>query len=129
MTDSLTLIINGQSLTGWTAVRVTRGIERCPNDFELDMSARAPDGARVQTVKPGDADACCTRTYDSRDGARQMRRSGGLRSALARRADQRGVGARDCAKTCAALRDHGAGKQRCGAGDSAVQSDAWRKRV
>src|SRR5260364_250554 len=26
-----------------------------PNDFELDMSARAPDGARVQTVKPGDA--------------------------------------------------------------------------
>src|SRR5260364_169588 len=31
-----------------------------------------------------------------------MRRSGGLRSALARRADQRGVGARDCAKTCAA---------------------------
>jgi prophage tail gpP-like protein len=55
MMDDLTLIIDGQSLTGWTAVRVTRGIERCPNDFELEMTERAPSGAQMPMVKPGQA--------------------------------------------------------------------------
>ena len=34
----LTLIANNQAISGWETVRVTRGIERCPNDFDISLS-------------------------------------------------------------------------------------------
>ncbi|MEC5343653.1 phage baseplate assembly protein [Brenneria populi] len=54
MTDELTLIVGNKSLKGWDRVRVTRGIERLPSDFDLGvMDYYAADKER-QLVKPGD---------------------------------------------------------------------------
>ncbi len=36
--DELTLIIGDAMVSGWTSVRVTRGIERLPSDFEIQMT-------------------------------------------------------------------------------------------
>lgn len=44
--DEVILSIAGDgftnAITGWTDVRITRGIERCPNDFEISMSEVFP---------------------------------------------------------------------------------------
>jgi len=55
MIDDLTLIANGQELSGWESIRVTRGIERCPSDFEIEMTERVPGEFRNVIIKPGDA--------------------------------------------------------------------------
>ena len=52
--DDLTLIANNLSISGWESIRVTRGIERCPNDFEISMTERFPGEADGVVVKPGD---------------------------------------------------------------------------
>jgi prophage tail gpP-like protein len=44
----------GAALTGWTSVRVTRGIERMPADFGIALSERYTDDFAV-SVSPGDA--------------------------------------------------------------------------
>lgn len=44
---------NGRDLTGWTSVRVSRGIERCPSDFEVSFTEPYPDVSKV-IVQPGD---------------------------------------------------------------------------
>jgi prophage tail gpP-like protein len=54
MSNDLTLIINDRSLSGWTDIRVTRGIERCPNDFEIGMTERFGMDAQALQVQPGD---------------------------------------------------------------------------
>lgn len=54
MTDDLTLIANDRVLSGWTAVRVTRGIERCPSDFEIEMTDLRPDEVDAVPVNQGD---------------------------------------------------------------------------
>lgn len=53
----LTLKVSGVQLTGWNSLRVTRGIERCPNDFDLTMTERfSGELAQVHAlVQPGDA--------------------------------------------------------------------------
>lgn len=53
--DDLTLVLQGVKVKGWTSVRVTRGIERCPGDFEISMTERYPGELKSMTVKPGEA--------------------------------------------------------------------------
>lgn len=55
MTDELTLSIGGRQLSGWTQVRFSRGIERCPSDFEIAMTERYPGEATAFVMQPGDA--------------------------------------------------------------------------
>ena len=57
MVDDLTLVVGGMRLSGWDSVRVTVGIERCPNDFDISMTERFPgELAEVRAVvQPGDA--------------------------------------------------------------------------
>ncbi len=55
MTDDLSLIVGGRQISGWTSIRVTRGIERVPSDFEIEMTELDPDGASSLVVQPGDA--------------------------------------------------------------------------
>lgn len=51
--DELTLSINGQSISGWTDIRVTRGIERLPGDFSIGMTERFPDELAEVLIQPG----------------------------------------------------------------------------
>lgn len=52
--DDLTLEVSGRALSGWTNVRVTRGLERVPSDFEIEMTELYPDEAHAFVVTPGD---------------------------------------------------------------------------
>lgn len=51
--DDLTLSIGGQMITGWTDIRVTRGIERCPSDFSIGMTERYPGELTNVITTPG----------------------------------------------------------------------------
>lgn len=51
----LTLEAGGQVVGGWTSVRVTAGIERCPRDFAIGMTERYPGEIADVTVAPGDS--------------------------------------------------------------------------
>lgn len=53
--DDLTLITGTRKLSGWQGVRVTRGIERMPSDFDIEFTERFPGEAEAVVVKPGDA--------------------------------------------------------------------------
>lgn len=44
---------NGRDITGWTSVRVSRGIERCPSDFEIAFTEPYPGVSQV-VVQAGD---------------------------------------------------------------------------
>jgi len=46
MKDDLSLIINGAVISGWETIRVTRGIERFPSDFSVEMTERYPGEAQ-----------------------------------------------------------------------------------
>lgn len=53
MIDDLTLEIDGKSFSGWEGARVTRGVERCPSDFDLSVTERNPfDPGRI-SIMPG----------------------------------------------------------------------------
>ncbi|TKI02901.1 phage baseplate assembly protein [Martelella alba] len=54
MSDELTLTVNNKIISGWDRVRVTRGIERLPSDFELSLMDYYPGSDEQQLVKPGD---------------------------------------------------------------------------
>src|SRR5579872_4383016 len=49
----LTIVAAGRELSGWEMIRVTRGIERCPNDFEVQLSDSG--GSADVPAQPGDA--------------------------------------------------------------------------
>ncbi len=51
----LVLTVDGNTIGGWEEVRVTRGIERCPNDFAIRTSERWPGELKSVVIKPGDA--------------------------------------------------------------------------
>lgn len=51
--DTLTIQIGTRRFGGWQSVRVSRGIERMPSDFELQVTERSPNGGIV-AVMPGD---------------------------------------------------------------------------
>jgi prophage tail gpP-like protein len=55
MQDDLTLVVGDVSISGWTDVRVTRGIERCPSDFEIGLTELYPGEVDEITVQPGDS--------------------------------------------------------------------------
>lgn len=44
---------NGRDITGWTNLRVSRGIERCPSDFEVSFTEPYPGVSQV-VVQAGD---------------------------------------------------------------------------
>ncbi len=53
--DDVTLTIAGRQLSGWSAISgITRGIERCPSDFDLEMTERYPTEFQDLIVQPGD---------------------------------------------------------------------------
>jgi prophage tail gpP-like protein len=54
-TDDLILRIGGRVLSGWERIRVTRGIERMPNDFDASMTEVYPGELDTVTVAPGDS--------------------------------------------------------------------------
>ena len=54
MSDDVALSINGVNVSGWTSVRVTRGMERMPSDFDIAMTERFPgvDEITVNAATP-----------------------------------------------------------------------------
>lgn len=55
MDDDLSLTVNGQSISGWTDIRVSRGIERLPSDFEIGLTEKYPTQIEAVVVSPGDS--------------------------------------------------------------------------
>ena len=53
--DDVTVLIAGQVYGGWQDVRITRGIERLPSDFELRLTDLYASESDVLQIKPGDA--------------------------------------------------------------------------
>jgi prophage tail gpP-like protein len=51
--DDLTLVVGQRELIGWTSIRVTRGIERLPSDFEILMTDLFPEEVDAFVVAPG----------------------------------------------------------------------------
>ncbi|MBD2781641.1 phage baseplate assembly protein [Xenorhabdus szentirmaii] len=51
--DELSLVIGGKAIYGWDSVRVTRGIERLPSDFELMLMDYYPGSDEKQLVEAG----------------------------------------------------------------------------
>jgi prophage tail gpP-like protein len=51
--DELSLVINGKAIYGWDSIRVTRGIERLPSDFELVLMDYYPGSDEKQHVEAG----------------------------------------------------------------------------
>ena len=52
--DEVTVLVNGSDLSGWQSVRVTRGMERCPNDFEVTATEVYPGQVDEIVMRPGD---------------------------------------------------------------------------
>jgi prophage tail gpP-like protein len=50
--NEVSIKANGVVISGWTSVRITRGIEICPNSFELTLTEKYP-GASDVVVKAG----------------------------------------------------------------------------
>ncbi|OOG61453.1 hypothetical protein B0E46_15870 [Rhodanobacter sp. B04] len=51
--DDLILTIAGQAISGWTDIRITRGIERCPSDFDIGLTELYPGELDKVIVAPG----------------------------------------------------------------------------
>ena len=51
--DDLSLIVGGMAFSGWDTLRVTRGVERMPGDFEISVTERYPGAASEVVVQPG----------------------------------------------------------------------------
>lgn len=50
----IVLTVADRELRGWTSERVTVGIERCPNDFEIALTAVDPAELGPDVAQPGD---------------------------------------------------------------------------
>jgi prophage tail gpP-like protein len=53
--DDVSLLIRGMRWEGWTSVRITRGIERLPSDFEVQLTEFAPGQDAIEILR---GDAC-----------------------------------------------------------------------
>ncbi len=53
--DDVTVVINGQAYGGWQDVRISRGIERLPSDFDLRLTDIYAGEADALQIRPGDA--------------------------------------------------------------------------
>ncbi|PRG96579.1 Mu P family protein [Burkholderia multivorans] len=54
MDDDLYLSVGDQLVSGWTDIRLTRGIERCPSDFEIGLTESFPGELDTVVVQEGD---------------------------------------------------------------------------
>ncbi|MHB9807000.1 phage baseplate assembly protein [Pantoea ananatis] len=54
MTDEMILSVGGRNIQGWDDVRVTRGIERLPSDFDLGLMDYFPGSSEKQLVREGE---------------------------------------------------------------------------
>ncbi|MGE5546491.1 MAG: phage baseplate assembly protein [Solirubrobacterales bacterium] len=52
--DDISLVIGGHRISGWNGIRLTRGIERMPSDFDITMTDRYPGKAAAVVLRPGD---------------------------------------------------------------------------
>ena len=48
-------IQNAVGISGWTEIRITRGVERLPNDFEIGLTELYPNEINTVSIAPGDA--------------------------------------------------------------------------
>ena len=55
MNDELSIVVGGRKISGWTEIRVSRGIERLPSDFDIGMTERFPGDLHDVIAKPGDS--------------------------------------------------------------------------
>jgi prophage tail gpP-like protein len=55
MTPLVELAVDGRRYGGWTAVRVTRGLERMAADFELTVTEAWPGRSEPWAIRPGSA--------------------------------------------------------------------------
>ncbi|GBR00551.1 phage baseplate assembly protein [Acetobacter oeni] len=62
--NSLYLEIGGKVFSGWQEVRVTRGVERMPSDFDILLTEKYPGQASQIDVMPGQS--CVVRLGDTR---------------------------------------------------------------
>ncbi|WP_424140247.1 phage baseplate assembly protein [Roseomonas chloroacetimidivorans] len=51
--DDVTLVIDGKAFGGWTAIRVSRGIERMPSDFDIALTELFPGQAERVAIASG----------------------------------------------------------------------------
>lgn len=51
--DEVTLVVDDKEFGGWQAVRITRGIERMPSDFELIATEVYPAALQALVINPG----------------------------------------------------------------------------
>ncbi|WP_233872522.1 phage baseplate assembly protein [Paraburkholderia adhaesiva] len=51
MLDDVTLTVGGQRIAGWTTIRVTRGMERIPADFDIGLTERYPNTTEVSVME------------------------------------------------------------------------------
>ena len=51
--NELTVVTGGKTFGGWQDVRVTRGVERMPGDFEILLTERYPGQAGAVALEPG----------------------------------------------------------------------------
>lgn len=54
MKDDLVLVVGGRAINGWTSIQLTRGIERCPNDFVIAMTDVTPADSSQVAIRAGD---------------------------------------------------------------------------
>lgn len=50
--NTLTIVAGGLALTGWQSVRLTRGLDRVPMDFDIELTERYPGQASQVVVQP-----------------------------------------------------------------------------
>lgn len=50
---TLSLLVDGQQLTGWDGTRVTRGVERIPSDFDISLTEAFPGQSARTSVEQG----------------------------------------------------------------------------
>lgn len=51
--DTVTLRVDGQDMTGWETVRITRSLDRIPSDFDIGMTDRSPTNPALLAVQAG----------------------------------------------------------------------------
>ncbi|MGI4799376.1 MAG: phage baseplate assembly protein [Janthinobacterium lividum] len=51
--DDVTITTGGKIIGGWQAVRITRGIERMPSDFDIALTELYPGAADQIVIQPG----------------------------------------------------------------------------
>lgn len=55
MSDEVFISVGNQNIYGWTDVRISRGVERLPSDFDISLTERYPSSITEVVVQPGDA--------------------------------------------------------------------------